>query len=86
MRTTDLNPIKKHLLNRELITLEFKVARHYVLSGRKIELETSQTNAVKKILNHFEYNRLVPEYELLSEQLPRIESRINEIKEKLRRN
>jgi len=60
--------------------------RHYVLSGRKIELETSQTNAIKKILNNFEYKRLVPEHELLSEQLPFIESRINEIKENLRRN
>ena len=80
-----MNPIKRYFLNKELRILEYKSMRHYVLSGRKIELETSQTNVIKKILNHFEYNRLVPEYELLSEQLPFLESRINEIKEKLRR-
>ena len=80
-----MNPIKKHFLNRELITLEYKVNRHYALSARKAELETKQSNLFTRAWNQYLYNHVMPEYELLSKQLPMIESRILEIKDQLRK-
>lgn len=79
-----MNFIKKHLLNRELITLEYKVNRHYALSTRKAELETKQSSFFTKTWNQYQYNHVMPEYELLSKQLPMIESRIEEINEELK--
>ena len=61
-----------------------RVARHYVLAIRKAELETPQSNIFKKAWNSFEYNHVVPEYEYLSERMPMIQSRIEDIKEELK--
>jgi len=80
-----MNFIKKHLLERELIPLEYKVNRHYALSTRKAELETKQSNFFTKSWNQYQYNHVVSEYELLSKQLPMIEGRILEIKDQLRK-
>ena len=85
MRPINLNLIKKHFLNRELLTLEYKVNRHYALSTRKAELETKQSNFFTKSWNQYQYNHVKPEYELLSKQLPLIKGRILEIKEQLRK-
>jgi len=80
-----MNFIKKHLLERELLTLEYKVKRHYALSARKAELETKQSNLFTMAWNQYQHNHVMPEYELLSKQLPMIESRILEIKDQLRK-
>ena len=80
-----MNFIKKHFLNRELLTLEYKVNRHYALSARKAELETKQSSFFTRTWNQYQYNHVVPEYELLLKQLPMIESRILEIKDQLRK-
>ncbi len=79
-----MNHMKNYLLNRELRELEYKVERHYALSVRKVEIETPQSNFIKKIWNGWEHHHVVPEYEMLTEQLPRIKSRIEEIKDKLK--
>lgn len=79
-----MNFIKKHLLERELLTLEYKINRHYALSIRKAELETKQSNFFTKTWNQYQYNHVMPEYELLSKQLPIIEVKILEIKDQLR--
>jgi len=84
VRPINLNPIKKHLLNRELLTLEYKVSRHYALSTRKAELETKRSGFFTKSWNQYQHNHVVPEYELLSKQLPMIQSRIEEINEELK--
>ena len=76
--------MKNYLLNRELQELEYKVERHYALSVRKVEIETPQSNFIKKIWYGWEHHHVVPEYEMLTEQLPRIQSRIEEIKYELR--
>jgi len=78
-----MNFIKKHLLERELIALEYKVNRHYALSTRKPELETRQSNFFTRTWNQYQYNHVMPEYELLSKQLPMIQSRIKDIKDQL---
>jgi len=79
-----MNLMKKYLMERELRELEYKIERHYALSVRKAELETIQHNIIKKLLNQWEYNHVVPEYELLSERISIIKSRTEEIKEELR--
>ena len=79
-----MNFIKKHFLNRELLTLEYKVNRHYALSARKAELETKQSSFFTRTWNQYQYNHVIPEYELLSKQLPMIQSRIEEINDELK--
>jgi len=79
-----MNMIKKVLLNQELLTLEYKVKRHYALSARKVELETKQSSFFTRTWNQYQYNHVMPEYELLSKQLPLIEARIEDIKDQLR--
>jgi len=71
-------------MERELRELEYKIERHYALSVRKAELETTQSNIIKKLWNEWEHRHVVPEYELLSERISIIKSRIEEIKEELR--
>ena len=80
-----MNFIKKHLLERELLTLEYKINRHYALSTRKAELETKKSGFLSRGWNQYQYNHVIPEYELLSKQLPMIEGRILEIKDQLRK-
>jgi len=79
-----MNFIKQYFLEKELRELEYRVERHYALSVRKAELETTQSNVIKKLWNEWEHRHVVPEYELLSERIPIIKSRIEEIKEELR--
>jgi len=79
-----MNFVRRYLLERELRALEYKVERHYALSVRKAELETTQSNVIKKLCNEWESRHVVPEYDTLSEQIPIIKSRIEEIKEELR--
>lgn len=79
-----MNFIKRYLLERELRALEYKVERHYALSVRKAELETTQSNVIKKLWNEWENHHVVPEYDMLSERITIIKSRIEEIKEELR--
>ena len=78
-----MNLLKKYFLNKELRILEYKAMRHYALSVRKAELETKKTGFLSRVWNQYQYNHVLPEYEMLSEQLPLMESRINEIKEQL---
>ena len=79
-----MNFITKGLLERQLLTLEYKLQRHYALSTRKAELETNQSNFFTKTWNQYQYNHVIPEYELLSKQLAMIEAKILEIKDQLR--
>ncbi len=79
-----MNFVKRYFLERELRILEYKVERHYALSVRKAELETPQSNVIKKVWNEWENRHIVPEYDMLSEQIYSIKSRIEEIKEELR--
>jgi len=76
-----MNFLKKYFLHRELQELEYKLERHYTLSQLKVELENKQGNVLSKLWNQYQ---VMPEYELLSEQLPMIEARILEIKGQLR--
>ena len=79
-----MNFLKQYFLHRELRELEYKIERHYALSVRKVQLETTQSNIIKKLWNEWESRHVVPEYDMLSERISIIKSRIEEIKEELR--
>ena len=72
------------MLQNELDSLKGQLARHYVLSIRKAELETPQSNIFIRAWNRFEYGRVVPEHEYFSEKRPLIKSRIEDIKDELK--
>ena len=76
-----MNSINRYLLRKELLELQNKLERHYALAQLKVELENKQGNVLSKFWNQYQ---VMPEYELLSEQLPMIEARILEIKDQLR--
>ena len=80
-----MNFVKRSFLERELLTLEYKINCHYALSTRKAELETKRSSFFTRAWNQYQHNHVMPEYELLSKQLPMIESRIQEIKDQLRK-
>jgi len=79
-----MNFIKRHFLQRELLSLEAKMTRYYALSSWKIELEAKQGSIIKKLCNGFLLHRANIEYDSLSPNIPKYESRIYEIKSQLR--
>ena len=67
--------LERHYALAQLkVALEYKVNRHYALSTRKAELEAKRTNFFTKSWNQYQYNHVMPEYELLSKQLLMIQS------------
>lgn len=79
-----INKLKEHILKQELQELEYKIVRHCALSVRKAELETNHSNIFKRLWNHLESKEVVPEFHLLSKQLPAIDARVQEIKGQLK--
>jgi len=71
----------KYILQRELRQLEYKVQRHYVLSGLIVDLEKPASNIVTKFFNWYQSNHVNQEYKVLTDKMPMIQARIEEIKE-----
>jgi len=79
-----MNFIKKHLLQKELLSLESKITRYYALSSWKLELESNQGNIIQKLFDRFLLTRCNIEYESLRDKVPSFESRVYEIKSMFR--
>ena len=79
-----MNFIKKHLLQKELLSLESKITRYYALSSWKLELESNQGNIIQKLFNRYFLSRCNIEYDSLRDKVPSFESKIYEIKSMLR--
>ena len=80
-----MNFIKKHLLERELMNLESHTSRFFAISSIRADIELERnSNFVKRLWNGFLYHRTGIEYNSLRDKMPRIDSRIEEIKIKLR--
>lgn len=66
--------------------LEYRLARLEALADSKVayESENEHSNAIKKAWNKLILNQIVPEYNILIEQRPSIQDRIEDIKDELR--
>ena len=54
-----MNFVKRYLMERELRELEYKIERHYALSVRKAELETTQSNVINIFCKFFKAPKLI---------------------------
>jgi len=82
-----MNFIKKHLLERELMNLESQSSRFFAISSLRADIELERnSNFAKRLWNGFLYHRTGIEYNSLRNKMPRIDSRIEEIKIELRNN
>jgi len=80
-----MNFIKKHILERELMNLESQTSRFFAISSIRAEIELERnSNLAKRLWNGFLYHRTGIEYNSLRDKMPRIDSRIDEIKIELR--
>jgi len=79
-----MNFIKRHLLERELLSLEYKITRFYALSTWRTELENKQGNIIQKLFSRYFLHKANIEYESLSTGIQNIEFRIIGIKSELR--
>lgn len=80
-----MNFIKKHLLERELLSLQNQQSRYFAISSLRAEIELERnTSFPKRLWNDFLYHRTGIEFDSLNRKMPRIESRIDEIRIELR--
>ena len=79
-----MNFIKRHFLQKELLSLEAKITRFYALSTWRAELENKQCNVIQQLFSRYLLHKANIEYEYLSPKIPSIESRIYEIRSQLR--
>ena len=75
-----MNLIKRYFLERELREHESSVVRFHVLVDYKAQLDRHESILEKMISAK---RRTNSEYDLLSQQIPKIESRIVELTDKL---
>ena len=78
--------MKSYMLRMEKQELDYKLARLEALADSKIayESENEHTYAIKKAWNKLMLNQIIPEYNMLIEQRPSIQDRIEDIKDQLR--
>jgi len=81
-----MNFMKSYMLRMEKQELEYRLARLEALADSKVvyESENEYSNAIKKAWNKFMLNQIIPEYNMLIEQMPSIQDRIEDIKDELR--
>jgi len=75
-----MNFIKRSFLERELRENESKMARFHALVDYKAQLDRHESFLEKMVSAK---RRTNSEYDLLSQQMPKIESYIEELKDKL---
>lgn len=78
--------MKSYMLRMEKQELEYKLARLEALADSKVayEFENERTYVIKKAWNKLMLNQIIQEYNMLVEQRPLIQDRIDDIKDELR--
>lgn len=80
-----MNFIKRHFLQKELLGLENQRSRFFAISEIRADIELERSSSfVKRLWNGFLYHRTGIEYNALCEKMPRIQTRIDEVKSILR--
>ena len=81
-----MNFIKRHFLQKELLSIEAKITKFYALSTWKNELEGKRGNIIQKLFNRYLLTRCTIEYDSMRDKVPSFESRMYQIKIELSDN